>query len=176
MEKIKVTHSIDSNLYLYPSSSLQHTIWDPWAKIAEPQGPRYRTDQNFVEYAGWSFIYGVRSSTGIQIFDLRFTKERIAYEISLQEAIAFYAGDTPASMQQSISILEVLHLLPGQKSSFETCEICQLLKSMEPRELHRQMVLLLFDSAHTTKVPLLLVLLLFCYFIFPAVWIYRSPK
>lgn len=65
----------------------------------EPQGPRYRTDKNFVEYAGWSLIYGVRSSTGIQIFDVRFNEQRISYEISLQEAIAIYGGDTHAAMQ-----------------------------------------------------------------------------
>ncbi|XP_051970653.1 amiloride-sensitive amine oxidase [copper-containing]-like isoform X2 [Xyrauchen texanus] len=69
------------------------------AKLVEPQGPRYQVDGNFVEYAGWSFAYHVRSSAGLQIFDLRFNGERIAYEIGLQEAIAFYSGDTPAAMQ-----------------------------------------------------------------------------
>ncbi|CAL9698263.1 unnamed protein product [Knipowitschia caucasica] len=68
-------------------------------KLVEPQGRRYHVDRNFVEYAGWSFSYRVRSSAGLQVFDLRFNGERIAYEISLQEAIAFYAGDTPAAMQ-----------------------------------------------------------------------------
>uniref|UniRef100_A0A3B4BFM1 Amine oxidase n=1 Tax=Periophthalmus magnuspinnatus TaxID=409849 RepID=A0A3B4BFM1_9GOBI len=68
-------------------------------KLVEPQGRRYHIDRNFVEYAGWSFSYRVRSSAGLQVFDLRFNGERIAYEISLQEAIAFYAGDTPAAMQ-----------------------------------------------------------------------------
>uniref|UniRef100_A0A8C6T0L2 Amine oxidase n=1 Tax=Neogobius melanostomus TaxID=47308 RepID=A0A8C6T0L2_9GOBI len=69
------------------------------AKLVEPQGHRYYIDKNFVEYAGWSFSYRVRSSAGLQVFDLCFNGERIAYEISLQEAIAFYAGDTPAAMQ-----------------------------------------------------------------------------
>lgn len=68
-------------------------------KLVEPQGPRYHIDNNFVEYAGWSFAYRVRTSAGLQVFDLRFNGERIAYEVSLQEAIAFYAGDTPAAMQ-----------------------------------------------------------------------------
>ncbi|KAG9276277.1 amiloride-sensitive amine oxidase copper-containing [Astyanax mexicanus] len=68
-------------------------------KLVEPQGHRYRIDRNFVEYAGWSFAYRVRSSAGLQIFDLRFNGERVAYEIGLQEAIAFYSGDTPAAMQ-----------------------------------------------------------------------------
>ncbi|XP_065114959.1 diamine oxidase [copper-containing] isoform X2 [Paramisgurnus dabryanus] len=69
------------------------------AKLVEPEGRRFQVDGNFVEYAGWSFAYRVRSSAGLQIFDLRFNGERIAYEISLQEAIAFYSGDTPAAMQ-----------------------------------------------------------------------------
>lgn len=68
-------------------------------KLVEPQGPRYHVDGNFVEYAGWSFAFRVRSSAGLQIFDLRFNGERVAYEVSLQEAIAFYSGDTPAAMQ-----------------------------------------------------------------------------
>ncbi|KAF4087856.1 hypothetical protein AMELA_G00076090 [Ameiurus melas] len=68
-------------------------------KLVEPQGTRYQVDKNFVEYAGWSFAYRVRSSAGLQIFDLRFNGERVAYEVSLQEAIAFYSGDTPAAMQ-----------------------------------------------------------------------------
>ncbi|XP_068160316.1 diamine oxidase [copper-containing] [Antennarius striatus] len=78
---------------LYPPTNINGP------KLVEPQGHRYHIDQNFVEYAGWSFSYGVRSTAGAQIFDLRFNGERIAYEISLQEAIAFYAGDTPAGMQ-----------------------------------------------------------------------------
>lgn len=101
VEKIKITHCVDSNLYstFIPRGHINTPSDIHGPKLVEPQGPRYRTDQNFVEYAGWSFIYGVRSSTGIQIFDLRFNGERIAYEVSLQEAIAIYTGDTPAAMQ-----------------------------------------------------------------------------
>ncbi|XP_028660137.1 amiloride-sensitive amine oxidase [copper-containing] [Erpetoichthys calabaricus] len=68
-------------------------------KTVLPQGPRYRVENNFVEYAGWSFAFRVRSSAGLQLFDIRFNGERIAYEISLQEALAFYAGNSPAAMQ-----------------------------------------------------------------------------
>ncbi|CAF98843.1 unnamed protein product, partial [Tetraodon nigroviridis] len=98
VEKIK---AVDNNLYstFIPRGHLNTPSDIHGPKLVEPQGPRYRTDQNFVEFAGWSFTYGVRSSAGIQIFDLRFNGERVAYEVSLQEAIAFYAGDTPAAMQ-----------------------------------------------------------------------------
>ncbi|XP_069502057.1 diamine oxidase [copper-containing] [Ambystoma mexicanum] len=68
-------------------------------KVCEPQGKRYLVQGNYVEYAGWSFAFRVRSSTGLQLFDIKFNNERIAYELSIQEAIAFYGGDTPAAMQ-----------------------------------------------------------------------------
>lgn len=98
MEKIVIS---DNNIYsTYIPRGHSNTPSDIHGpKLVEPQGPRYRVDQNFVEYAGWSFTYGVRLSTGLHVFDLRFNGERIAYEISLQEAIAIYAGDTPAAMQ-----------------------------------------------------------------------------
>ncbi|CAL8311266.1 unnamed protein product [Merluccius merluccius] len=36
--------------------------------------------------------YRIGLSAGLQIFDLRFNGERIAYEIGVKEAIAFYSG------------------------------------------------------------------------------------
>ncbi|KAM5158129.1 diamine oxidase [copper-containing]-like [Mantella aurantiaca] len=68
-------------------------------KICEPQGKRYRVLGNYVEYTGWSFAYRFSTSTSLQIFDIRYNDERIAYEVSIQEAIAFYSGVTPAAMQ-----------------------------------------------------------------------------
>ncbi|KAG8539203.1 hypothetical protein GDO81_021237, partial [Engystomops pustulosus] len=71
----------------------------PGPKLCAPQGKRYRVLGNYVEYAGWSFAYRVRPSAGLQIFDIRYNSERIAYEVSIQEAIAFYSGVSPAGMQ-----------------------------------------------------------------------------
>ncbi|XP_020495468.1 amiloride-sensitive amine oxidase [copper-containing] [Labrus bergylta] len=101
VEKINLPEHDDSDLYsTYIPRGKSNTPSDIHGpKLVEPQGPRYYVDRNFVEYAGWSFAYRVRSSAGLQVFDLRFNGERIAYEISLQEAIAFYSGDTPAGMQ-----------------------------------------------------------------------------
>lgn len=100
VEKIKASEAPENNVYstFTPRGhfSTPSNIHGP--KLVEPQGPRYRTDRNFVEYAGWSFAYGVRPSSGIHVFDLRYNGERIAYEISLQEAVAIYAGDTPVAM------------------------------------------------------------------------------
>lgn len=69
------------------------------AKICEPSGHRYSVRGNLVEYSGWSLAFRLRSSTGLQVFDVRFNGERIAYELSVQEAIAFYGGSSPATMQ-----------------------------------------------------------------------------
>ncbi|KAM7390819.1 hypothetical protein PAMA_008821 [Pampus argenteus] len=101
VEKVKLPDHDENDLYsTYIPRGDSSTPTDKHGpKLVEPQGPRYHVDRNFVQYAGWSFAYRVRSSAGLQVFDLRFNGERIAYEISLQEAIAFYAGDTPAAMQ-----------------------------------------------------------------------------
>ncbi|NWS42231.1 AOC1 oxidase, partial [Probosciger aterrimus] len=69
------------------------------AKVCEPQGRRYRVRGNQLEYGGWSLAFRLRSSAGLQLFNLRFNGERLAYEVSVQEAIAFYGGHTPAAMQ-----------------------------------------------------------------------------
>ncbi|NXM73487.1 AOC1 oxidase, partial [Serilophus lunatus] len=69
------------------------------AKVCEPQGRRYRLRGNRLEYGGWSLAFRLRSSAGLQLFDVRFGGERVAYELSVQEAIAFYGGHTPAAMQ-----------------------------------------------------------------------------
>ncbi|NWT83979.1 AOC1 oxidase, partial [Lanius ludovicianus] len=69
------------------------------AKVCEPQGRRYRLRGNRLEYGGWSLAFRLRSSAGLQLFDMRFGGERVAYELSVQEAIAFYGGHSPAAMQ-----------------------------------------------------------------------------
>ncbi|NWW79685.1 AOC1 oxidase, partial [Climacteris rufus] len=69
------------------------------AKVCEPQGRRYRLRGNRLEYGGWSLAFRLRSSAGLQLFDVRFSGERVAYELSVQEAIAFYGGHSPAAMQ-----------------------------------------------------------------------------
>ncbi|KAL2085360.1 hypothetical protein ACEWY4_018680 [Coilia grayii] len=101
IEKVKLPEHDPADLYstFVPRGHSNTATNIHGAKLVEPQGPRYHVDGNFVEYAGWSFAFRVRSSAGLQIFDLRFNGERVAYEVSLQEAIAFYSGDTPAAMQ-----------------------------------------------------------------------------
>jgi len=64
----------------------------------EPDGKRYSVQGRHIEYMNWAFDFRIDSSTGLQVFDIRFGGERIAYEISLQEAIATYTGYFPTQM------------------------------------------------------------------------------
>ncbi|XP_030709540.1 diamine oxidase [copper-containing] [Globicephala melas] len=68
-------------------------------RLVQPEGPRYSLEDNTVLYGGWSFAFRLRSSSGLQVLDVHFGGERIAYEVSVQEAVALYGGHTPAGMQ-----------------------------------------------------------------------------
>lgn len=67
-------------------------------QLVEPDGKRYTVSGHHVEYMKWSFDFRSRSSTGVQLFDIRFDEQRIVYELSLQEAAAFYSGWSPMQM------------------------------------------------------------------------------
>ena len=67
-------------------------------QLVEPDGKRYTVSGSHVEYMKWSFDFRSRSSTGMQLFDIKFDGERIVYELSLQEAAAFYSGWSPMQM------------------------------------------------------------------------------
>ena len=73
-------------------------------QLVEPDGKRYTVSGRHVEYMKWSFDFRSRSSTGLQLFDIRFDGQRIVYELSLQEAAAFYSGWSP--MQMSTNYLD----------------------------------------------------------------------
>lgn len=85
--------------YLYSSynrrgkSEMPDPLQGP--KLVEPDGRRYQVDGQHVSYMHWDFNFKMRPSTGLQIFDVRFQEERIAYEISLQDAVVFYSGYGP---------------------------------------------------------------------------------
>ncbi|KAF3766181.1 amine oxidase catalytic domain-containing protein [Cryphonectria parasitica EP155] len=63
----------------------------------QPLGPRYRLDraERFVSWFGFEFYFTSTQATGVSLFDIRFKGERVMYELSLQEALAHYAGDDP---------------------------------------------------------------------------------
>uniref|UniRef100_A0A3B3XG99 Amine oxidase n=1 Tax=Poecilia mexicana TaxID=48701 RepID=A0A3B3XG99_9TELE len=59
------------------------------------EGKRYSIQDNHVLYLDWSFAFGLSSLTGMRVFDVKFNGERIAYEISVQEAMSVYGSVTP---------------------------------------------------------------------------------
>ncbi|XP_059812488.1 membrane primary amine oxidase-like [Hypanus sabinus] len=65
----------------------------------EPQGQRYYILHNHIRYFDWDFAFRHSSALGLQLFDIRFKKERLAYELSIQELAVTYGGETPALMR-----------------------------------------------------------------------------
>ncbi|CAH1793804.1 unnamed protein product [Owenia fusiformis] len=65
-------------------------------------GRRFAIEGNRVTYINWEFEFSNRQSTGPQLFDIRFRKERIVYELSLQEALLSYTGNTPMSRHANV--------------------------------------------------------------------------
>ncbi|XP_052641523.1 membrane primary amine oxidase-like isoform X2 [Harpia harpyja] len=46
----------------------------------------------------WSFAFGMSVNTGLRLFDVRHKGERVAYEISVQEALSVYGSNCPGGM------------------------------------------------------------------------------
>ncbi|XP_043760641.1 primary amine oxidase, lung isozyme-like [Cervus elaphus] len=63
-----------------------------------PQGPRFSVQGSRVASSLWTFSFGLGAFSGPRIFDIRFQGERLAYEISLQEALVVYGGNTPVGI------------------------------------------------------------------------------
>lgn len=68
-------------------------------RLVQPQGPRYRLEGHTVLYRDWSFAFRLRATTGLQVLNLLFRGERVAYEVSVQEVLVPYGGHSPAGMQ-----------------------------------------------------------------------------
>uniref|UniRef100_A0A8C0EQ68 Amine oxidase n=1 Tax=Bubo bubo TaxID=30461 RepID=A0A8C0EQ68_BUBBB len=64
----------------------------------EPQGPRYSVRNNHVLFQAWSFAFGMSVHRGLRLFDVRHKGERVAYEISVQEALSVYGSNCPGGM------------------------------------------------------------------------------
>jgi primary-amine oxidase len=60
-------------------------------------GKRYKldTENQYVEYMGWSFYISHSQTLGYMFYDIKFKGERILYELSMQEATAQYGGNQP---------------------------------------------------------------------------------
>ena len=63
----------------------------------EPDGPRYNVHGNEVTFLNWDFNFYVSPTDGLQFFNIRFAKERILYELSMQEVVVTYSGNNPAT-------------------------------------------------------------------------------
>ena len=63
--------------------------------LVEPHGKRFTVHNNKVKYMNWQVEYGIRSTGGLALYDVRFKNQRIAYEVSLQEGVAYYSGYDP---------------------------------------------------------------------------------
>ncbi|XP_056672675.1 membrane primary amine oxidase-like [Monodelphis domestica] len=63
-----------------------------------PQGPRFSVQESQVASPLWTFTFSLELYSGMRIFDVRFQGERIVYELSLQEALTIYGGNSPAAM------------------------------------------------------------------------------
>lgn len=68
----------------------------------QPLGPRYKLDrkERYVSWFGFEFYFASTQATGVSVHDIRFKGERVMYELSLQEAMAHYAGDDPMASGQ----------------------------------------------------------------------------
>ncbi|XP_004633857.1 membrane primary amine oxidase-like [Octodon degus] len=63
-----------------------------------PEGPRFGIHGSRVTSPLWTFSFGLGAFTGPRVFDIRFQGERVAYEVSVQEALAVYGGNSPAAI------------------------------------------------------------------------------
>eukprot|EP00210_Caulerpa_lentillifera_P000478 g461.t1 len=70
----------------------------PAPRTFYPDGPRFSIDQAeqgtgyWFNYLGWEGHISMRYGTGITLHDLRFRRNRIVYELSLQEQFVSYSG------------------------------------------------------------------------------------
>lgn len=76
---------------------------EPSPLTIQPYGPRAQIDEkeNYVSWMGWEFYLAFSGVTSLSLFDIRFREERIMYELAFQEALAHYAGSSPALAGQA---------------------------------------------------------------------------
>ncbi|KAB0353643.1 hypothetical protein FD755_023658 [Muntiacus reevesi] len=92
--------------------TIQKVQWHRWVLVPKsqlspgptpplqfhPQGPHFSVQGSRVASSLWTFSLVLGAFSGPRIFDLRFQGERLAYEISLHEALLVYGGNTPVGM------------------------------------------------------------------------------
>lgn len=70
----------------------------PPPQAIAPGGSRFYLDHqaHYVQWMDFSFYMAWTWTRGWAFYDIRHKGQRILYELSLQEALAHYAGDDPA--------------------------------------------------------------------------------
>jgi diamine oxidase len=63
----------------------------------EPDERRFKITENEIHYMNWKTHFRVSTSGGLHLMNIRFSGERIAYELSMQEVVVMYAGYSPMS-------------------------------------------------------------------------------
>ncbi|XP_031690079.1 membrane primary amine oxidase-like [Oncorhynchus kisutch] len=91
----KVTKIVYKSVQNYASLKLKSKPTGLSPQQFYAQGKRFSVKNNHVMYLEWSFAFGLSSLTGMRVFDVRFKGERIAYEVSVQEAMSVYGSITP---------------------------------------------------------------------------------
>lgn len=79
-----------------------------------PDGRRFQVTGRSVKWSRWSFDFGIRSSTGVQLNDVRIDGRRIVYELSLQEILLLASGAPPASVL-SVAMESANHIGTGHQ-------------------------------------------------------------
>lgn len=81
-------------------------------------GKRYKVDPEaqYVEYMGWSFYLAFSRTLGVMFYDIKYKGDRVLYELSLQEAMAQYAGNQVSSPSCATCLLRLT--IPAQSSKY----------------------------------------------------------
>ncbi|KAI8793349.1 putative amine oxidase [copper-containing] [Biomphalaria glabrata] len=128
-------------------------------KEYEPDGKRYRVKGEHIEYMEWSFNYRISTVSGPQVWDVRWSGERIAYEISLQDLGVIYGGDNPATFYTHLSDSafgignKAYGLMPGVDCpEHATFQPLYVFDELENKAVTRTHAFCVFE--HNTGVPL----------------------
>ncbi|KAK3596325.1 hypothetical protein CHS0354_004882 [Potamilus streckersoni] len=68
----------------------------PGSRSYEPDGARYTVAGSKIRWMGWEFDISAGQMRGVSLFDIRFKRERIIYELSSSETVVTYANDDSA--------------------------------------------------------------------------------
>ena len=87
LSKIKKTPQSEKEQAGFSKRGNQQNYFDSQEPMQiSPNGPRFSIEGRKVTYFDWKFNFLVQSSSGPALFNVKFKDQRVAYELSLQEA------------------------------------------------------------------------------------------